>query len=143
MPLFKGRILEESRHFLIKVVKTYKLYGSRNNQVSIIFDGKEGIPDEEFNCPFQIFFSKSEDADSLILRMIEQSDNPSQIVVVTDDKQLRRKARLLGASFKSVEDFFKKVFKDRYSPVEDKFTLTFQQRERINAELRKLWLGEE
>ena len=72
--------------------------------------------------------------------MVEVSSNPKNIVVASDDKEIKLFVRFLGAQTRSVEEFI-----DRKANLQSrqnllKPELTYGQIQRINQELRKIWL---
>lgn len=89
----------------------------------------------------KIIFSREETADNKIKEMIENSSGPKNIVVVSDDKEIRSLAKLYGAKLQNVEDFIRAKEKQR-QPQRDslKVELNFSQIHKINEELKKIWL---
>jgi len=85
----------------------------------IVFDGPPD-PDLMAQCrrwpKFKVFFpEEGVKADQLILKIIEQSPQPSTITLVTSDRELRVAGRLSGAKTMSSQDFgsrLKKVLKE-------------------------------
>ena len=95
-------------------------------------------------------FTSDESADDKIKRLVGQALNKKQIVVVTDDREIKYYVRGLGASVVSV-----KLFLEKLRPREEKArkihaanglrettkvipkTVEF----RINEELQAIWLG--
>jgi len=89
-------------------------------------------------------FSRAQEADELIKKIIEDSVSPKNIVVVSDDKEVRLTSRFLHAQICSVEAFICGK-KDNKSAADAKlaafdFKLSYAQMQKINAELRKKWL---
>ena len=144
--------LRHARMSLVKAIQARRLAGSKNNQVTIVFDGRA---DFDFYQPqrkgqIKIFFSSDESADEVIKRMVGESGNPKQIVVVTDDKAIAHFIRSAGARAMPVLDF---ISRDKRQPAGKarlkhtgqgerelaKAELTYQQQEAINQELNDIW----
>ncbi len=131
---------------LADFVRFNKLSGSSNNRVILVFDGypprKEDIPQADgLIC----MFSRSEQADELIKRFTEESLSPRNIVVVSDDKEVQLAAKLLRAQVLSVEEFVngkKARAQNRGKAEGPDFNLSYSKMQKINAELKKKWLGE-
>lgn len=124
---------------LLTFICKNKLTGSFNNDVWIVFDG--GRPPYQINnFQYKILFSGQESADDRIIKKVEQAKNKKQIIVVTDDRELRYRAKSLQAQTCSVDEFISKIKKkEKKEEVKDiKYSL---QRE-ITEELKKIWLDE-
>lgn len=89
-------------HDLNKKISLVKL------DVSLIFDSTYQIGERERSHFHELeiaFTAEGETADDYILDEVKNSSHPQQEIVVTSDKGLARKARLLSAQVESVEDF--------------------------------------
>jgi predicted RNA-binding protein with PIN domain len=89
-------------HDLNKKISLVKL------DISLVFDSTYQIGERErfhFHELEITFTAKGETADEYILDEIKNSSHPQQEVVVTSDKGLARKARVLAAQTESIEDF--------------------------------------
>lgn len=114
-----------------------KLTGSRNNKVWIIFDG--GRPPyviDDFQ--YKVLFSGQKSADDLIIDKVRQSKNKKQIVVVSDDRQLVHKVKMLGAGILSVDKFATKKKKPKQEG--GKKDIKYSLQREITEELKKIWL---
>ena len=158
---FKGmRALKEARATLVKIVQAKRIMKSKNNQVTIVFDGKDDCnlfqaqaraqakTNAQGKSSIRILFSKGESADEAIKRMVNDSANPRQVVVVTNDKAIKFSSRFLGAKVISASEFLNqdqgkrsKVLKQRGQgdAALMKIELTHQQQEAINQELKEIW----
>lgn len=133
--------LEGSRKALISLLSLYQPQGSKRNRVTVVYDGRQG----SFFAPGSsslvgIIFTQGESADDKIKRMIEKSENPRNIIVVTNDREIQRFARQNNAQVKTVEDFLAKC--DCPKPkvkVDDKIIGPLEAAE-INEEMKKIWL---
>jgi len=121
----------------------HKLTGSPNNSVTIVFDGypDNGPSSGGFNNT-NIIFSRRQSADERIKAILERAAGARNIVVVSDDKQIKFFARSLGARALAVEEFIGQKKKKRRvaQPLEPE--LKPSQIYSINRELKKLWMGE-
>ncbi|MFH1578194.1 MAG: NYN domain-containing protein [Candidatus Omnitrophota bacterium] len=141
------RSLKEARLALLKIIQDHHFFRSPNNQVTLVFDGRD-----EFNLysvqskgPINIVFSSNgKSADEAIKKITQESKHPRQIVVITNDKAIIFFVRSLGAVTMGVTDFLKKhprkaaLDKQKAAGLL-KAGLTYQQQEAINQELRRLW----
>ncbi len=117
-----------------------KLSGSPKNKVWIIFDGRRPPYDLD-SFQYKVLFSCDKSADDLIVEEIERAKNKKQIVVVTDDRQLGYRARLLGVQIYSVDKFITKKKKPKAE--EKKKNIEYSLQREITEELRKIWLDED
>ncbi len=133
--------LEDSREALVRFLKIRRPQG--NNYVTVVFDGARGgfycrdLPDIE------VVFSSHQSADDKIKRMVERSPNPRNMVVVTNDREIRSFARLYQAQLKKVEEFLDKFNSPdnaRVGPCDDNKALSPQKASEITEEMKKLWL---
>ncbi|MFH0935314.1 MAG: NYN domain-containing protein [Candidatus Omnitrophota bacterium] len=136
----KGR---EQRAAFIEFMHSNKLTGSPNNSVTIVFDGypDSGLLEEDFK-DINIIFSRRQSADERIKAIVERSAGAKNIVVVSNDKEIKFFARSLGANVLAVEEFIGQKKKKRTASQPLKPELKPSQMHSINRELRKLWLGE-
>ena len=84
---------------------------SKNNQTTIVFDGRNGVGPylEKSKSQIKIVFSKDRSADEVIKKMVSECPNPKQIVVISDDKELIFSVRSLGAGIMSVNKFLNQI----------------------------------
>lgn len=121
------------------MIRSKKLTGSRKNQVIVVFDGYPA--DDNRLCirrDIETIFSYGLEADEKIKMLVEESAQPKNIVVVSDDKQIKFTVRLLGAVVMGVEEFIGRDKQDKKEDPEP--LLNYSQMHKINQELRKLWL---
>lgn len=131
------------RSCLVKIIQEKRLAGSRNNRVTIVFDGRSNVVsyNAQGNDQIKIVFSKEDSADEIIKRIVSNASNPKQIVVVSNDRQIISFSKSLGAKTMSVDEFLKEEEQSRQKRQEPlKVGLTYQQQETIDQELRRLWL---
>ncbi|MBU1121542.1 MAG: NYN domain-containing protein [Candidatus Omnitrophota bacterium] len=125
---------------LIHYIKTNKFTGSRNNKVIIAFDGGVNYQAQR-ESEFEIIFSVGVSADEVIKRKVDSIKNKSQIIVVTDDREIRDYVKSAGASIVRVSDFITKKSKDKSpdtSADSDK-NISYSLQKEITDEMRKIW----
>jgi len=109
----------------------------------VVFDGYPSGPlDNQDKGNIMVIFSKAESADERIKKLLELIPNPKNVVVVSDDKEIKFFARSCRAKVESVEDFLdleERASVKRSEPPEEEISYT--QRHKINEELKKLWLA--
>jgi predicted RNA-binding protein with PIN domain len=133
----------DTRLALPVFILKHKLTGSRKNQVTFVFDGYPRTP-QQGSAPaehIEIIFSRKETADQTIKRLLEKAADVKNIIVVSDDKEIRIFTRLIGARSLSVKDFICRKDKLILAQTRElKPELTYTQMHKINQELRKIWL---
>ena len=142
LPNKDKRKVNSSRDSLSYFIKRHRPQGSRKNKVTIVFDGREDVFSNEAKTPIEIIFSKGESADDKIKKMVERSKNPKQVVVVTDDREIRFFVRYLGAKLMTVDEFLSTA-KDKSKETqknEEKKHIPFDVESSITDELKKIWL---
>lgn len=133
------------QYSLVNFIKINQLSGSRNNQVTLVFDGypKSGqeIPNED---GLACVFSQDKEADEVIKKLVENSRQPRNIIVVSDDKEVQIISRLLHAKVCSVEEFIgakkNKLAANAKALDPTDLKLSYSAMQKINAELKKKWL---
>lgn len=143
-PLFnpRSRKLSDPRRALADFIISNKLTGSRKNKVVLVFDGyppTEETPAEEgLTC----LFSRMIEADDLIRKLLEESGRTSEIIVVSDDRQVQESARMFRAGVCSVEVFIcaKNVRGRGSAGAEEDTKVSYSKMQIINEELKKRWL---
>lgn len=134
--------IKDQKYSLVEFIKNNRLCGSLKNKVIIVFDG---YPDtgysQDFQCDFEVRFSRDTNADNVIKKMLENELNPRNTLVVSDDREIKFFIRSLGAKPVSVEEFLKKSEGKGIDKNETlKMDLNYTQMHDINEELKKLWL---
>ncbi|OGS26505.1 MAG: hypothetical protein A2297_01980 [Elusimicrobia bacterium RIFOXYB2_FULL_48_7] len=142
LPELMDRKLQEGREELIKILKFTRPQGSMRNKVTIVFDGNE---DGFFTTTAQVkghniavTFSQGESADDRIRYIVKRDPAPRDIIVVTDDRDLRSSVKIHGAKVMYVKEFIK----PRITPHPDnkrKIALSSQEESEITEELKGLW----
>ncbi|MFA5093505.1 MAG: NYN domain-containing protein [Candidatus Omnitrophota bacterium] len=130
---------------LVNFIKLNQLIGSKNNKAVLVFDGfppaNQEIPEVDgLTC----VFSYEIEADESIKRMVEACAYPKNIIVVSDDKQVKLMSKILNAQVLGVEEFIcgkndrKLSFKQELDANDPK--LNYAQMHKVNEELKKKWL---
>ena len=120
--------------------------------MTIVFDGQEGIAQQDFYKTVKVVFSSNETADEKIKRMVAESPRKKEIVLVTDDRGLRFSLRPFGVRVMAVKEFFSKIRQKEEtrapgktkvsSPGDEKFISKAREHE-ITKEFEKIWLKED
>ncbi len=69
----------------------------------VVFDGNQPTSEEDQEAPLRIIFAPS--ADDWIVRQVRHASQPSDLVVVSADRQLTERCRHAGARVVSPRDF--------------------------------------
>lgn len=125
---------------LIHYIRNNKLTGSKNNRVLIVFDGKANLDAAREKGDFEIFFSQEQSADDLIKIKLSKFKRTSEVVVVSDDREIRDAAKKFGARVCRTGDFLKT--KKKQTDQEGAKDISYTLQREITEELRKIWLKE-
>ena len=130
---------------LIQYLKEHKLTGSRNNKATVVFDGwaRIQIPKEP---GFEVIFGCDRSADDIIKERIAKIKKTSQyplseVIVVSDDREIRDFAKKLGAVSRGITDFLK-INNSKSRSKEDSKEISYPLQKEITDELRRIWLEE-
>jgi predicted RNA-binding protein with PIN domain len=143
---FSASSLEERKNKLIEFIQSGRPHGSLRNSATVVFDCKVKNPYE--SCGYnkshvgdiEIIFSDGVlSADDIIAELVDESKNPYEIMVVTNDKGLRRRTSSGGSKHESVEIFLAKGFKQK-NIKRAKEHFDNKEKDTINEEFIKLWL---
>lgn len=160
-----NNILKSTPEFLelagknfIKAQHELVLHSARNlcgrderNFLIVFFDG-EGL-DYKFPPPknAKVFFGKEKSADTLIIEEIKraqdlrmQGKNSSEVVVVSDDREIRECAKIFGATSWRTKEFVAKLFphakeKPRLHSKQIEKNINPAHQEKITEELKKYY----
>ena len=109
MPALVSKNLEQQRNGFIHGLESCRPQGSSNNKITVVFDGKAGIIGRMESAIVKIIFSKDETADEKIKRLVEESRNAKNIIVVTNDRSIQYSVRANGAGILSVKEFLSRM----------------------------------
>ena len=147
-PLFT-RLLKSPlnpRATLLLLIRKKRLTGSLKNKVTVVFDGYPDANQTVLDEPdITVIFSRKVSADEKINLLIEETANRKIIIVVSDDREIQYNAKSLGAKVLGIDEFFaaagnRQVNTKKLEPA--KTELNYSQMQKINEELRRLWLKE-
>lgn len=140
----KHKKSKEIQKDLLRFILEERLTGSSKNKIKIVFDGYHPsfLPERNDNS-VNVIFSGEQTADQKIKEIVESAYNPKTIVVVSDDRQIKFFAKTAGAKSLSIEEFvgIDSLAADNGKENQQKKELTYSQVQKINEELRKIWLG--
>lgn len=133
--------LENLRSALIRLIKAHRPCGKITNRITIVFDARDQSVADTYKEDQGIGIIFSKNADDKIKRLVQESKNPKNVVVVTDDKDIQFYIKQYNAQVRSTEEFFKKFSSadTKVSP-DDKPLLSPLEAIKITEEMRKLWL---
>ncbi|MBI4707282.1 MAG: NYN domain-containing protein [Candidatus Omnitrophica bacterium] len=141
---FAKRNIKDQRFALLELIKSGNLTGSPKNKVIVVFDGYPDVSARSLREePFEIIFSGEDSADKKIMRMVELSQSPKNIVVVSDDREIKFFVKSCGATALGIEDFVAAKDRRERNKKESeavKNDLSYSQMHKINEELKKVWL---
>ncbi|MFA4984215.1 MAG: NYN domain-containing protein [Candidatus Omnitrophota bacterium] len=129
---------------LLKYIRNNRLCGSAKNRVTVVLDGFAPAGRHSALLPSaEIVYSGEENADERIKGMVEESQDPRNLIVVSDDREIRFFVRSKGVKVLKVEDFITPR-RIRIGSREElaKPELSTEELSFINEELRGLWLKE-
>ena len=142
-----GGSLESQRNELISLININKPQGSEKNSVTVVFDGRAESPfsgegySRQNALGIEILYSENTNADRIIERLVEENENPANIVIVTDDRGIRRMTAGRGVKFIGTAEFWKKLaIKAGTKGTEQRDTGVSS--DNLNKELKEKWLGE-
>jgi len=124
---------------LISYIRRNRLTGSRNNKVTVVFDGKEWK--DIYEREFEIIFTGEISADEVIKKKVEKYKHKKQIVVISDDRQIIEFIKREGATSQKIEEFVRKKKKNKKRNIFEK-EIDEALQNQITEELKKIWLNE-
>lgn len=125
----------------IYFIKKNKITGSKNNRVTIVFDGKVDLEIKRAEGEFKIIFSGQRSADEIIMAEAEGYHNRKEVVIVSDDRQLIDFSRARGLAYLGVQDFLNKGKKKKTEKKSKDISYTIKRQ--ITEEMRKIWLDKD
>ena len=132
---------KDSREALIRFLTVHTPQGSKNNTITIVFDGWQGNFYYRADSCIQIIFSNDRSADEIIKQLVERTDNVKNTIVVTNDREVQFYAKQAGAKIEAVEDFVSRgAPKENKAQADEKKPLYPTDAAKITDELRKLWI---
>ena len=129
------------REDFIYFLKKHHLTGSRNNRVTIVFDGRIDLNLKESERQFEIVFGGTKSADEIICNRVSAHSNKRNIIVVSDDNEIINYIKGQGASSVRTKEFLGRKDKKRLKKRDSK-EISYTIKKEITDELRKIWLKE-
>jgi predicted RNA-binding protein with PIN domain len=127
------------RSDLIQFIRTNRLVGSSNNKIIIVFDGHQ-TPDTPTEREYKIVFSNDRSADDVIKERISKTKNKRQLIVVSDDREIRDYAKMEGAISMRIQDFLKRGTAREKKRSGDGRDINPSKMIEITEELKKIWV---
>lgn len=103
--------LEQQRNGLVDLIRETRPQGSPANRISVVFDGRAEHPywsagyNRSHVGEIEVIFSEGGSADDVIRTLVEERVRGIEMVVVTNDRGIRRTLGGTGTRFLSVEEF--------------------------------------
>ena len=149
MPSLRDLPLEAGRSGLLRWIAQARPHGSRNNDLTVIFDGHPDHFGGNAAGEIRVIFSDGCSADDHIKYMVDNITDRKNCVVVSDDKDVFLYARSLGAQIMTVAAFTSrsaheihgKPGRDASGGSNGKY-ISLSGQEQINKELSSIWLKE-
>lgn len=134
--------IKDTRLAFLQLISARRLCGSERNRVTVVFDGPAGdLPLSVRSRPnVTLMFSGSASADELIRRIVEGAPSPADVTVVSDDKEVRFFAAACGVHVLGAGEFLGRALKADKGVPDEKPDLSPEEAQRINNELKRLWL---
>ena len=133
----------KSSHYPQEALALYisknRLVGSKNNRVTVVFDGHFDLESQMRNFHFKIIFSQDKSADDVIKRMVSDYNNKKQIVVITNDREIINYTRSQGANYLRIAEFIAKKKKTKKADSDKTKSIDFAIQREITEELKKKW----
>lgn len=142
VPYILGKKVFRDREGFVRFIEEEKLCGSKNNKITIVFDGREDVFTLKRYLGVEIIFTKGEIADERIKKIIDKSPNKKILVVISDDNEIKYFAKSQGVKVIGAEDFLARIKKKKTFFVEEEKTIVPESKEgiEITKELEKIWL---
>ena len=134
-----------ARNALVRYCGEWRARHRDFREVIVVFDGDSSVPPQPRAARpgVRVVFTRTgEEADQRILALIQQARSVDRIVVVSDDAEIARGARVHGAEAISVQEFGTASGPRRDRPgraTEDKTRLSGAQKKEINDMLKRAY----
>ena len=87
----------------------------------------------------RVIFSKQKSADETIVRIVAREKRPGHAIVVTDDRELSERVKLLGARTIAVKEFFAGLMEKKAAPTDGKPSPSSKEGKSITDAMKKEW----
>lgn len=128
---------------IISFISQKRLTGSLKNKIILVFDGFPQCPSNNSGYgEVSVIFSRKISADEKIKKIVEGSLNRKNIIVVSNDREIKFAVNSLGACSMQIEEFVgrKEKSQKRTRKQSLKDELNYSQKHDINEELTRIWL---
>lgn len=128
---------------IISFIRKKRLTGSLKNKIILVFDGFPQASNSNRDYgEVSVIFSHKISADEKIKKIVEESLNRKNIIVVSNDREIKSAVNSLGACSMQIEAFVNKKEKSRKLAIKEplKDELNYSQIHDINEELTRAWL---
>ena len=122
--------LENARNELLSKLSSYK--GSKQVKITVVFDGQAEYFSQQTSSAsgINVVFSKPpQNADRVIVNMIENAQHPANITVVSSDNFIRTSAGHLGCQILSSAEFAEKLDQKQAIDYSEKYSNNMSQSE--------------
>jgi predicted RNA-binding protein with PIN domain len=112
-----GSQLEWARRRLLERLSAH--YAAEGYRVTVVFDARNARQRDSADPVFhgiQVRFAREEEADDLIETLIRESDRPSVLTVVSDDRRLREAARRRGCPVVGCVEYYESLGRPASQP---------------------------
>ena len=145
--LLASGTLEKKRDFLLELVSGFLKGVKGPVAATVVFDGPESAPymnggaSASFCRGVNILFSEGRTADERIEELVLGNTKPDELVIVTNDKGIRRRLGGTGARVMEVAEFVKKLLpREERGAVRAGNPAEADAADSINEEFTDLWL---
>lgn len=134
--------IKDPQRALLEFIKKRRWGRNSQHKITVVFDGYPKVSAQNLEeTDIDVVFSREETADARIKRLVEASKSPKNIAVVSDDREIIFFVKSIGCRAIGVEEFINPEGKlQRKKEDLVKPELDYSQMEKINQELRALWL---
>ncbi|MFH1046644.1 MAG: NYN domain-containing protein [Candidatus Omnitrophota bacterium] len=130
--------LRSQRDDFITMLEVAQSQWKQLSDITVVFDGQRHVSSPQTPSTVKVIFSRTSCADKKIKDLVEQSTFARDIVVVSDDRQVRSSVKPLGAKCLFVQQFLKLLLPAQVRP--SVFRLSEGEKDKINQELEGIWL---
>jgi hypothetical protein len=127
----------------LKFIRKHNLIGSSHNRALIVFDGHP-VKEAQSNDNLTIIFSCAQSADDIIKNKLGAFKNNRQVIVVSDDNEIRQFAKICAITRMPVKEFLGKYIKAKQikqvSDNENKKDISYSVQREITEEMTRIWL---
>jgi predicted RNA-binding protein with PIN domain len=135
---FAAGLLRDQRDALLGFIENAYFRGSAPHRVTVVFDGRSEATSPAWGGNVRVVFSRGVEADAVIKARVDEMADPSQAVVVTDDRAIQRWVRGAGARVMSAAEFLRAGSPASSRPPRSG-GMSPSETDAVNEELKRLW----